>query len=120
MGRGPSWALDDITVVADAVAHGESVYQVAKEHGWPPARHPSNFSHHVFEILLTFGKVKASVTSRKVKNGSRQEHVNIDTTTCDPIVSMSKEKIGLKMRVLHKNKNHRGKGPFDSKGPNPA
>ena len=32
--------------------------------------------------------------------GSRREHVNIDTTTCDPIVSMSKEKIGLKMRVF--------------------
>ena len=43
MGRGSSWALDDIKVVADAFAKGESVYQVAKEHGWPPARHPSDF-----------------------------------------------------------------------------
>ena len=34
MGRGSSWALDDITVVADALASGESVYQVTKEHGW--------------------------------------------------------------------------------------
>ena len=25
---------------------------------------------------------------------------NIDTTTCDPMVSMSEEKIGLKMRVF--------------------
>ena len=32
--------------------------------------------------------------------GGRREHVNIDTTTCDPIISMSKEKIGLKMRVF--------------------
>ena len=30
--------------------------------------------------------------------GGRREHVNIDTTTCDPIVSMNKDKIGLKMR----------------------
>ena len=32
--------------------------------------------------------------------GGRREHVNIDTTTCELIISMSKEKIGLKMRVL--------------------
>ena len=34
------------------------------------------------------------------KTGGRREHVNIDTTTCDPIISMSKEKISLKMRVF--------------------
>ena len=63
MGRGSSWALDDITEAADAFANGESVYQVAKEHGWAYSL------VHNFEILLTFGKVNASVTSRKVKNG---------------------------------------------------
>ena len=52
------------------------------------------------------------------KMGGRREHVNIDTTTCDPIISMSKEKIGLKMRVFpQKNRKDR---PFDSKGPNLA
>ena len=60
MWRGSSWALDDITVVADDFANGESVYQAAKEHSLV----------HKFEILLTFGKVDARVTSKKVKNGS--------------------------------------------------
>ena len=40
--------------------------------------------------------------------GGRREHLNIDTTTCDPIVSMSKEKIDLKMRFFStKTKTHR-------------
>ena len=41
---------------------------------------------------------------------SRREHVNIDTTTCDPIVSMSKDKIGLKCVFFHKI------GPLTQKG----
>ena len=48
--------------------------------------------------------------------GGRREHVNIDTTTCDPIVSMSKEKIGLKMRVFpQKQKPIGGIGPLTQK-----
>ena len=48
--------------------------------------------------------------------GGRREHVNIDTTTCDPIVSMSKEKIGLKMRVFpQKQKPIGGIGPLAQK-----
>ena len=44
--------------------------------------------------------------------GGRREHV----TTCDPIVSMSKEKIGLKMRVFpQKQKPIGGTGPLDQK-----
>ena len=51
----------------------------------------------------------------------RREHVNIDTTTCDPIVSMSEEKIGLKMRVFpQKQKTHRWDRSFGSKGPDQA
>ena len=34
MVRGSSCALDDSTVVSDAFANGESVYQVSEEHGW--------------------------------------------------------------------------------------
>ena len=47
--------------------------------------------------------------------GGRREHVNIDTTTCDPIISMSKEKIGLKMRVFPQKQYHRKDRPFDSR-----
>ena len=48
--------------------------------------------------------------------GGRREHVNIDTTTCDPIASMSKEKIGLKMRVFpQKQKPIGGIGPLAQK-----
>ena len=48
--------------------------------------------------------------------GGRREHVNIDTTTCDPIVSMNKEKIGLKMRVFpQKQKPIGGIGPLTQK-----
>ena len=50
--RGPSWALDDIT-----------------DHHHQHVTHRTAFSHRNFEILLTFGKVKASVTSKKVQNG---------------------------------------------------
>ena len=49
--------------------------------------------------------------------GGRREHVNIDTTTCDPIVSMSEEKIGLKMRVFpQKQKPIAEIGPLTQKG----
>ena len=52
--------------------------------------------------------------------GGRRKHVNIDTTTCDPIVSMSKEKSVSTCVFFHKNKTHRGDRPSDSKGPNLA
>ena len=49
--------------------------------------------------------------------GGRREHVNIDTTTCDPIVSVRKEKIGLKMRVYpQKQKPIAGIGLLAQKG----
>ena len=48
--------------------------------------------------------------------GGRVEHVNIDTTTCELIASMSKEKIGLKMRVFpQKQKPIGGIGPLAQK-----
>ena len=60
----------------------------------------TSFSHHNFEILLTFGKVNASVTSRKV----------------NPIVSMNKEKIGLKVSVFPQKQKPIGEiGPLTQK-----
>ena len=50
------------------------------------------------------------------KMGGRREHVNIDTTTCDPIISMSKEKISLKMRVFQKKQKIARIGPLTQKG----
>ena len=50
------------------------------------------------------GRSKRAWHPGRFKMGGRREHVNIDTTTCDPIGSMSKEKIGLKMRVFPKKK----------------
>ena len=63
------------------------------------------------------GRSKRAWHPGRSKMGGRWEHVNIDTTTCDPIVSTSKEKIGLKMRVFPQNlKPIGGIGPLAQKG----
>ena len=48
--------------------------------------------------------------------GGRREHVNIDTTTCDPHRFNEQRKIGLKMRVFLQNKDIGGIGPLTPKG----
>ena len=86
-----------------------------------PARHPSDFSHHNFEILLTSGNVKASVTSRKVTNGR-------STGTCE---NRHDDLWPNRFNEQRKNRSQnacfstktttfRWDGPFGSKGPNPA
>ena len=61
----------------------------------PPARQPSNLSHYNFKVLLTF--------ARRSKMEGRREHVNVDTTTCELIISMSPEKSVSKCVIFHKN-----------------
>ena len=117
MGRGSSWALDDITAAADAFGcvNGKNEHVNSPP---PPARHPSNFFFSPQFRDLT--DIRQGHSERDIqegqKLGGRREHVNIDTTTCDPIVSMSKEKIGLNMRVFPQ-KPIGGMGPLAQKDP---
>ena len=77
MVRGSSWAVDDITVAADAFANGESVYQVAKEHGWPPARHPSKifFSPQLRDLI----DIREGQHERVIQEGQN----GMSTGTCE-------------------------------------
>ena len=95
-------------MVADAIANGELVYH---QH----VTHRTSFSHHNFEILLTFTMVYASVTSRK---GQKWEFDgNIDTTT-NRFNELRKNR-SQNVCFSTKTKTTAGIGPlFDSKGPN--